>query len=161
MKSHTSKKVVYLMVLCLLILGSTGNAKRVNLIKDELVTVNKIDNDKFHFGAVYVYQKDSTLKISGKGLTTKSAIKGHVDIAITRPDGSIINTVSVPIRRKVHRRSQRTNAGRKIRLFSLTMPLHLPLDSKITIAFHRETKKTQHYFNCGHNIAQKISKNGY
>ena len=160
MKNHTNNKVVYLTALCLLILVGTGFTKRHNLIKEGLVTINKIDNGNFKFGSLYAYQKEGTLKISGKGLAANSSIKGHVDIAITRQDGSIIKKVSVPIRRKVNRRSQRTNLGRKMRFFSLNLPIHLPADTKITIAFHKKTNTAQKYFNCGNNMAyKKIKKN--
>jgi len=137
-----------------LVAASGCAINRANLAEDRTVSIERVPSAGIYFHGVYVHQEGDELVVSGeiKHRTPSVVVDGgHIDIAVTTPEGKVIeeiSTVYVPgvLSRRSHRGSH----------FNVRLPLVPPNGSIVRVARHKFQPRESisgRDFDCGENAA--------
>ena len=147
------------MLSLIVILSSEILAKKgINLVRDSCMVIDKHSDDNFSFGQVHADQKGRELTIQGSGSGKSVFAQGHVDIVILSANGSVMQKLSIPVRKRYQMRIRRAGRGKRKRTFSAKVP-HIPRKgSKMILAFHTVAHQPKEYYDCGNNQAVSQKK---
>lgn len=133
-RKTTMLTMIGILTATLTLAGCSSN--RVSLAEQGLVSVEKQNSEKVKILWTDVYRQDGQTWVCGvlKQQSSKpSAIKTHVDILISAPDGSKYYEV---ISEDVYVPRNRVGKGLNWKKFREKLPLELPKDSRISMTVH-------------------------
>jgi len=153
-----SNITVFILSLMVILSSDTLAKKRINLVKDSCMVIEKYSDDNFSFGQVYAYQKGKEFTVWGSGLTNRVFTRGHVDILILSADDSVVKKLSIPARKRYRMRIRRTARGKRKRTFSVKVHCIPQKGSKMILVFHTIARQPKEYYDCGSNQAVSQKK---
>jgi len=81
----------------------SGCASDRDLIRDNTVTVERVDSNSAYIKSVSIQQFDDEVSVSGmvkRRHSGRGTVRGHVDMVISAPDGHLVSKNEVPYYRK-------------------------------------------------------------
>ena len=147
-----TEKLFAILVVLLLSLNSFAGTTTKNLIKENVVSLEKVASNDGTIGGVSITQKGEIIIISGKVLMKTRHVRGHVDIGIYSPDGSLLHEFST------YANVRRVSRGRGRLLertahFKAEIPADVKKGTTFHIGFHKVNYNPQSTFQCRGNIA--------
>jgi len=125
-------KIIFVLIV-IIMLGCAS--KKIDLVKNGIVSVEKIYTKGIYISQVSIYQDNNDLIISGwvKRGNISSVGSGHINIIIIDPNGQIVKQLSTYyVPRMIHRK------GKKRSFFKVRLPdTFLSPGSKIRVVYHK------------------------
>ncbi|MBW1852732.1 MAG: hypothetical protein JRJ15_15185 [Deltaproteobacteria bacterium] len=149
----TDLRILYVLIVVSVSMAVCACAsKRVNLLKDGTIKLERVPSRGYYISSVYVNQNGDELVITGrvKRRSRAGSGSGHVDIAVVSADGDVLEQIStlykprIILTRKMHTRES---------YFEARLPTIPPMGSKVRVAYHRDSKPDSKTFSCDENMA--------
>ena len=129
MKKHRIIYVSVLIVFNLILLSGCSTGR--NLIRDNTVTVERIDTNITYIKSVSVQQFDKEISIKGtvqRQHSGRGTVRGHVDLELITPNGRLIYQDEVPYYRKNLKKGEAN--------FQITLPEEPQAGSVLRLSLH-------------------------
>ena len=91
------KKISFLLTLIFSVLLIGCTSTKINLVKENFLSVERLQTKRFRILSIHVYQENDHMKISGyvkRDYFYRSYAPGHVDIIVLSPENIVLNKVA-------------------------------------------------------------------
>lgn len=117
------------------------------------ITIRKIQEKDFVIGDVNVFRSGNQLKIYGTGRLQSEFTRGHMDVSIKNPSGTVLASASIET--EFRKRGKSSYMAKRTLYYSGNITLTDTTASVIVLAFHLNSlEKRSTTFDCGANKAR-------
>lgn len=113
------------------IMSFTGCSMNTNLVKQEDITVERVNSSSVNITRAYLQATDTTWILKGKltrRLSNSHLIPGHLHIELVGPDGAVFKEADIAYKRK--------RAKSRFAEFYLPIPVELTEISRVRVIHH-------------------------
>ena len=124
---------------------------QANSVRDNIVSLEGSASKCVKFFNINIYQNGDIFEMAGKvhhRFKFGPHVKGHIDVAIITPDGTISETLSSPHDCWLGRRGRRMVREAPFYIKTSVSP---PSGSMVRVEFHESQSTDQKPFSCGNN----------